>query len=42
MEDGKISVKYVPTDSNVLDIFTKALPKPKLQKMVEMLGLRRL
>ena len=42
VEDGKIVVKYVPTDDNVLDVFTKALPKPKFQKMVELLGLRRL
>ena len=42
VEDGKINVKYVPTDYNVLDIFTKALPKPKFQQMVDLLGLRRL
>ena len=42
VEDRKIVVKYVPTDDNVSDVFTKALPKPKFQKMVELLGLRRL
>ena len=42
VEDGKIVVKYVPTDDNILDVFTKALPKPKFQRMVELLGLRRL
>ena len=42
IEDRKISVKYVPTGDNVSDIFTKALPKPKFQEMVGMLGLRRL
>ena len=41
VEDGKIAVKYVPTDDNISDIFTKALPKPKFQKMVEMLGLKK-
>jgi Reverse transcriptase (RNA-dependent DNA polymerase)/gag-polypeptide of LTR copia-type len=39
VEDGKIKVKYVPTDDNVSDIFTKALPKPKFTRFVEMLGL---
>jgi hypothetical protein len=40
VEDGKIKVKYVPTEDNVSDIFTKALPRPKFQRMVELLGLR--
>ena len=40
VEDGKITVKYIPTDENVSDIFTKALPKPKFQRLVELLGLR--
>jgi hypothetical protein len=39
VEDGKINVKYVPTDDNVSDILTKALPKPMFQRMVELLGL---
>ena len=42
VEDGKIVMKYILTDDNVSDIFTKALPKPKIQSMVELLGLRRL
>ena len=42
VEDGRINVKYVPTDDNVSDIFTKALPRPKFQQMVELLRLRRL
>ena len=41
VEDGRINVKYIPTDVNVSDIFTKALPKPKFQRMVELLGLRK-
>ena len=41
VEDGKIQVKYVPTDDNVSDIFTKSLPRPKFTKFVESLGLRR-
>ena len=40
VKDGKISVKYIPIDENVSDIFTKALPKPKFQQFVELLGLR--
>ena len=42
VEDGKIQVKYVPTDENVSDIFTKPLPRPKFSRFVEMLGLRKL
>ena len=38
--DGKIELSYVPTDDNVSDVFTKALPKPKFQQFVEMLGLK--
>ena len=40
VKDGKICVKYIPTVDNVLDIFTKALAKPRFQKLVELLGLR--
>jgi hypothetical protein len=39
VEDGKIKVKYVPTNDNVSDIFTKALPRPKFQQMAGLLGL---
>ena len=41
VEDGKIQIKYVPTDENMSDIFTKALPRPKFESFVEMLGLRK-
>jgi hypothetical protein len=40
VEHGKIKVKYIPTDDNVSNIFTKALPRPKFQQMVKLLGLR--
>ena len=40
VEDGKISVKYIPTEENVADIFTKPLPRPKFDRFVKMLGLR--
>jgi hypothetical protein len=33
-------VKYIPTDDNVSDIFTKALPRPRYQRLVELLGLK--
>ena len=36
IEDGKITMKYVPTSDN---IFTKALPKPKFTEFVAKLGL---
>ena len=41
VEDGKTQVKYIPTDDNVSDIFTKPLLRPKFTKFVESLGLRR-
>jgi hypothetical protein len=40
VEDGKISVKYIPTDDNMADIFTKPLSKSKFHRFVELLGLR--
>ena len=40
IEDGKVSVVYVPTDENPADIFTKPLAKAKFQRFVELLGLR--
>ena len=41
VKDGKIQVKYILTDDNISDIFTKPLPRPKFAKFVESLGLRR-
>ena len=40
VENKKISVKYVPTDENPADIFTKPLPKAKFRRFVESLGLK--
>ena len=42
VEDGKIQVEYIPTDDNVVDIFTKPLVKTKFHHFIELLGLRRL
>ena len=35
-----MSVVYIPTDENPVDIFTKLLVKAKFRKFVELLGLR--
>jgi hypothetical protein len=40
VEDGKVSVVYIPTDDNLADIFTKPLAKTKFRRFVELLGLR--
>ena len=40
VENEKISIKYVPTDKNTADIFTKPLPKAKFHHFVELLGLK--
>jgi hypothetical protein len=40
VEDGKVSVVYIPTNDNPVDIFTKPLAKVKFRKFVELLGLR--
>ena len=40
VEDNKIRFKYILTDKNVADIFTKALPRPRFMGFVESLGLR--
>jgi hypothetical protein len=41
IEDGKLSVVYIPTDDNPVDIFTKPLAKAKFCHFVELLGLRK-
>jgi hypothetical protein len=40
VEDGKVSVVYIPTDENPADIFTKPLVKAKFRRFVELLGLQ--
>ena len=39
IEDGKLSVVYIPTDDNPADIFTKLLAKGKFRQFTELLGL---
>jgi hypothetical protein len=39
VKNGKIVMKYIPTAEKVVDIFIKALPKPKFLEFVGMLGL---
>jgi hypothetical protein len=41
VEEGKINLKYCPTNDNVADILTKALPSPKVKHFGACLGLRR-
>ena len=40
VEDGQIRMKYVPTDQNPADIFTKPLSKTKFRGFVAGLGLK--
>ena len=40
VKDGRLMMKYIPTEKNVSDIFTKALTWPKFVHFVERLGLR--
>ena len=40
VENGKLSVVYIPTEENPADILTKVLAKVKLGRFVELLGLR--
>jgi uncharacterized membrane protein (UPF0127 family) len=39
VENGVIDIIYVPTDDNIADVYTKALPKSKHQKFRENLGM---
>ena len=33
VKDGTIDIQYCPTEENIADAFTKALPRPRLQKL---------
>jgi hypothetical protein len=39
VEAGNMEIKYVPTDDNVADVFTKAQPRPAHMSSVQELGL---
>ena len=39
VKNRKIKMEYIPTSKNFLDIFTKALLKPKFMEFVQWLGL---
>jgi hypothetical protein len=39
VECGDIAVDYIPTDENIADLFTKALPRPQFEKLVKRMGL---
>ena len=39
VKDGTIDIRYCPTENNIADAFTKALPRPRLQKLRAGLGL---
>ena len=40
VEEDKITMTYILTGENVVDIFTKALARPKFEGFVKKLGLR--
>jgi hypothetical protein len=39
VENGKIKMQYIPTDDNIVDIFSKPLTKAKFERFTAMLGL---
>jgi hypothetical protein len=39
VENGKINMQYIPTDDNIVDIFSKPLTKAKFERFTAMLGL---
>jgi hypothetical protein len=39
VDTGDVTITYVPSDDNIADLFTKALPRPQFEKLVKMMGL---
>jgi hypothetical protein len=39
VEAGEIVVTKIPTEENIANLFTKALPRPQFEKLVKMMGL---
>jgi hypothetical protein len=39
VQSGLLNLQYCPTEDNIVDIFTKALPRPQLTKLRAGLGL---
>lgn len=39
VENNEITVKYVPTDRQLADIFTKTLPKSQFSNLCALLGI---
>ena len=40
VENGSIEIMYVPTEENLADVFTKALPRVRFEYLAKRLGLR--
>jgi hypothetical protein len=40
VESKAIHVEYIPTDDNLVDLFTKPLARPKFERFVDLVGLR--
>lgn len=39
VERGEVVIEPVSSEDNVADLFTKALPRPKLERFIKMLGM---
>jgi len=39
VKTSDIAISYIPTEENVVDLFTKSLPWPQFKKLVRMIGL---
>jgi hypothetical protein len=39
VKSGDIFVTYIPSEDNIVDLFTKTLPRPQFEKLVKRMGL---